>query len=185
MAHGKVAAELAEFTGKSFDEAKRLVDEIGEKNARELLNVGEDAPSSKSGSSGSLWPSTKSGKALTGGAIVGGSATAYQGLQTFESRYDAKQAEDSKSVVEKLIESDMSPEQKRKFMELYANSAPNDGGGGNDDDGGDDDGIFDGLELFGDSTTTVLILVAVVVLVIAMESDGGLAPPTIVNAGGR
>lgn len=172
MASATLVKRLADATGSTLDEAGRLVDELGEANARQLLQGGED--------SSSIWPSTRGGQALTGGAIAGGTAVGWNSMDALDSRYSAQEAQAQTEATQTTADmygqfmEDLDPGQAQQFAEMFNQSPAN-------QNNNDDDGFWESMDT---QTKIIIALVIVAIVYVVTQDDASIPSPTVI-AGGR
>lgn len=151
MAKTKLITEFAEQAGKSFDDAKTAVDDLGEGTARDLLNKSEDSLSWKV-------PAT-----ATAG---GGTALGWRQQNVWTAEANANESESEGDTIADIFASDdLSAEQKQSL----AQQALNQSGQNPPGEGGLLKDLFGGLDV----QKLVLMIVALLVIVAFAQSYAG------------
>lgn len=175
MASTALARELAEVAGTRIDDAARFVDEVGEQQARRLIDRVED--------SGGLDIGWKIPAAAAGASGVG---LAVRQQDVAEAQAAAAQAQNRQQAVSEIIgSSTLSADQKSELLdELLEQQNQGRRSTDSDQDGGPLAFVTD---LFGDDlqgTIVGVIVLLVVIMIITNYASESLLPDASVEIGG-
>lgn len=130
MGKFQLATSLADELGTSVGKASRFIDEVGAPAARDTL---DEAAEGASRTVENWWK-----PAAVGGGLIGGGGLAWRQQNIEQAEAIASQQQDYSEAIRSIMESDLSPEQKRQMVQGLNDNAPagNGGDGGDGDDGG-------------------------------------------------
>jgi hypothetical protein len=159
MSKVSLALDLAKrFNDVSFSKASKFIDDVGVTRAEDALQsaqrTGDDALSSN------WW---KAG-AATG--VVGGGALAWRQQDLEEARAIAQQQQSASNSLASIMNSDLSPEAKRKLTSQLLEQMANQNNGGNGDNGGGGNPLADLLpDGMGGLQATLGLVIVLAILV--------------------
>lgn len=168
MGKFSVASTIASKTGKSLEEAKKFVDDVGVNRAQ---RVADDLAGGASRTVSKWWK-----PALAGGGLAGGGALAWRQQDLEQARAIADQQRSYSGAVESIMNSDLPPEKKQELVENLTEESPaSDSNKDDDDDSGGwwkefTDALPDGVT--GLQGQVIMIIVLLAVLRYTLGSDG-------------
>lgn len=152
MAYGTLAVKLAKSLDVPLSKASQFVDDVGASRARQMV---EDVSEGASRTVGNWW---KPG--LVGGTVIGG-GYALREQDVRRMRQIAEKSQSQEETVRSIVESDMSPEARKKLLDMYLSNAGGSGGSGSGS-GGSGGGLLN--DVMGDATSMIVLLIVLVVV---------------------